>query len=102
VFNFFLFSLLVFCLDCWLISVGSKVNRNPGDRWMIKGPTDYVPPVTVEVVEKRKCFPLDDNEGIYVRDMQSGKIRMITSMLKISFLVSFMNFLLVFIRYLFY
>lgn len=57
----------------------TKVNRNPGDRWMIKGPTDYVPPVTVEVVEKRKCFPLDDNEGIYVRDMQSGKIRMITS-----------------------
>jgi len=54
------------------------VTRNPGDRWMINGPCDYVPPVTVEVVEKRKAFPLDQNEGIYVRDMKTGKIRAVT------------------------
>ena len=42
---------------------------------MIKGPTDYVPPVEVEVVSRRKAIPLDTNEGIYVRDVKTGKIR---------------------------
>jgi major vault protein len=42
---------------------------------MIRGPTEYVPPVEVEVVMKRKAIPLDDNEGIYVRDCKSGKVR---------------------------
>ncbi len=42
---------------------------------MIKGPTDYVPPVEVEVVQKRKAIPLDENEGIYIRDIKSGKVR---------------------------
>jgi len=50
------------------------VTRQPGDRWMINGPTDYVPPVDVEVVERRKTIPLDDTEGIYVRDIKSGKV----------------------------
>jgi major vault protein len=45
---------------------------------MIHGPCDYVPPVTVEVVEKRNAFPLDENEGVYVRDMKSGRIRAVT------------------------
>jgi len=47
----------------------------PGDRWMIKGPTDYVPSVYVEVMARRKAIPLDENEGIYVRDIKSGKVR---------------------------
>eukprot|EP01113_Clastostelium_recurvatum_P017879 TRINITY_DN210_c0_g1_i1.p1 TRINITY_DN210_c0_g1~~TRINITY_DN210_c0_g1_i1.p1 ORF type:complete len:884 (-),score=341.02 TRINITY_DN210_c0_g1_i1:121-2772(-) len=55
---------------------GDKVHE-PGDRWMVYGPTDFVPPVQVEVVEKRKAIPLDENEGIYVRDIQSGKVRMV-------------------------
>jgi len=46
----------------------------PGDRWMINGPRDYVPPVEVEVIEKRRTIPLDENEGIYVRDIRTGKV----------------------------
>jgi major vault protein len=42
---------------------------------MIKGPTDYVPPVELEVVTRRKALPLDENEGIYIRDIKSGKVR---------------------------
>jgi major vault protein len=42
---------------------------------MIKGPCDYVPPVEVEVVTRRKAIPLDENEGIYVRDIKSGKVK---------------------------
>jgi len=49
--------------------------RAPGDRWMIHGPCDYVPPVNVEVVEKRRVIPLDENEGVYVRDIKTGKVR---------------------------
>jgi len=42
---------------------------------MIYGPTDYVPPVEVEVVERRKSIALDENEGVYVRDIKTGKVR---------------------------
>lgn len=53
------------------------VDRKPGDRWMIRGPLEYVPPVEVEVVTKRKAIPLDENEGIYVRDIKTGRVRAI-------------------------
>ncbi|XP_078740348.1 LOW QUALITY PROTEIN: major vault protein [Lampetra fluviatilis] len=49
--------------------------RRAGDRWMIRGPVEYVPPVEVEVVARRHSIPMDDNEGIYVRDIKSGKVR---------------------------
>jgi len=52
-----------------------KDERKPGDRWMIDGPCEYVPPVEVEIVEKRRAIPLDVTEGIYVRDIRSGKVR---------------------------
>ena len=39
---------------------------------MISGPTDYIPPVEVDVVETRQAIPLDENEGIYVRDIKTG------------------------------
>lgn len=41
---------------------------------MIRGPLEYVPPVEVEVAAKRKAIPLDENEGIYVRDIKTGKV----------------------------
>lgn len=55
-----------------------NIQRNPGDQWMICGPCDYIPPVEVEVVEKRVSIPLDENEGIYVRDNQTGKVTSIS------------------------
>jgi len=54
------------------------VVRKPGDKWMIYGPTDYIPPVEVEILEKRRSIPLDENEGIYVRDTTDGKVRAVT------------------------
>jgi len=45
---------------------------------MIFGPCDYVPPVQVEIVEKRRAIPLDENEGIYIRDIKTGKVRAVT------------------------
>eukprot|EP00300_Choanocystis_sp_HF-7_P016488 c19422_g1_i1.p1 GENE.c19422_g1_i1~~c19422_g1_i1.p1 ORF type:complete len:862 (+),score=32.95 c19422_g1_i1:52-2586(+) len=57
----------------------------PGDLWMVYGPCDYVPPVEVEIVETRRAITLDDVEGIYVRDIKTGKVRSVigqTYMLK--------------------
>jgi major vault protein len=54
-----------------------EVLRQPGDRWMIRGPAEYVPPVEVAVVQRRSAIPLDDNEGIYVRNTKTGKVRAI-------------------------
>ena len=41
---------------------------------MIRGPCEYVPSVEVEVSARRKAIPLDENEGIYVRDVKSGRV----------------------------
>ncbi|XP_065921043.1 major vault protein-like [Dysidea avara] len=54
---------------------GDKVKRNPGDRWMISGPRDYVPPIEVNIIESRKAVALNKNEGIYVRDIRNGQVR---------------------------
>jgi major vault protein len=56
-----------------------NIKRLPGDRWIIQGPTDYVPQIEVKVLQKRKAIPLDKNEGIYIRDMKSGKVRAVIS-----------------------
>ncbi len=56
-------------------SVEPPVDRQPGDRWMLKGPTEYIPPVQVVVVARRKAIPLHDNEGIYVRNTKTGGVR---------------------------
>ncbi|KAF6125901.1 major vault protein [Phyllostomus discolor] len=52
-----------------------KVSRKAGDHWLIRGPLEYVPSAKVEVVEERQAIPLDENEGIYVQDVKTGKVR---------------------------
>ena len=42
---------------------------------MLKGPTEYIPPVEVEVITTRKAIPLHENEGIYARNVKTGKVR---------------------------
>lgn len=58
-------------------AVAPAQSRKPGDLWMIDGPADYIPPVQVEVVERRKAIPLNKNEGIYVRDAMTGDLRLV-------------------------
>lgn len=52
--------------------------RKAGERWLIIGPREYIPPVQVKIVETRKRIPLDENEGIYVRNNKTGEVRMVT------------------------
>lgn len=58
-----------------ITDTNKSIMRKPGDTWMVFGPCDYIPPIQVEIVERRKKIPLDDNEGIYVRDTQTGHVR---------------------------
>ncbi len=50
------------------------VKRESGQRWMIMGPRQYIPPIEVEIIEERKSIPLDENEGIYVRNNDNGEV----------------------------
>nr|XP_014338022.1 PREDICTED: major vault protein isoform X2 [Bos mutus] len=52
-----------------------KVSHQAGDHWLIRGPLEYVPPAKVEVVEEGQAIPLDENEGIYVQDVKTGRVR---------------------------
>ncbi|CAD7683738.1 unnamed protein product [Nyctereutes procyonoides] len=54
---------------------GEKVAHQAGDHWLIRGPLEYVPSAKVEVVEERQAIPLDENEGIYVQDVKTGRVR---------------------------
>lgn len=44
---------------------------------MIKGPVEYIPPIEVEIVTKRYAIALDENEGIYVRNIKTGQVILI-------------------------
>ena len=48
--------------------------RAPGHMWMVRGPCEFIPDVEIEIVDRRKALPLDENEGIYVRDIKTGKV----------------------------
>jgi len=49
-----------------------------GERWLVTGPTEYIPQIEVEILERRKSIPLDKNEGIYVRNLDTGAVSAIT------------------------
>ena len=51
-----------------------RVERQPGDQWLLQGPAEYIPPVEVTILTKRKAIPLHENEGIYVRSSRTGQV----------------------------
>uniref|UniRef100_K3X224 Major vault protein n=1 Tax=Globisporangium ultimum (strain ATCC 200006 / CBS 805.95 / DAOM BR144) TaxID=431595 RepID=K3X224_GLOUD len=53
----------------------ADIKREAGERWMVHGPREYIPPIEVQVLEVRKAIPLDTNEGVYVRDKKTGHVR---------------------------
>lgn len=50
----------------------TKKQYKPGQKWLIKGPIDFIPENEIEIIEKRQASPLAENEGIYVRDLWNG------------------------------
>lgn len=53
-------------------------SHEPGERWMVYGPRNYVPDIQIQVLELRRSIPLDENEGIYVRDIHTGEVKMVS------------------------
>lgn len=51
-----------------------NVRRKAGDKWMINGPLKFIPGVEFKIIEKRQKIPLDKNEGIYIRNIKTGKL----------------------------
>lgn len=49
--------------------------RIAGDKWLIKGPSRFCPHIEIDVVDRRSRIPLDDKEGIYIRDTKTGNVR---------------------------
>ena len=60
---------------CLLTSLLQGVDRAPGNMWMIRGACEFIPTVEMEIIDRRKAIPLDENEGIYVRDIKTGKVQ---------------------------
>lgn len=57
-----------------LIAEGEKKS---GEQWIIRGPCRYVPPVEAEIVEERQAIILDTNQGVYVRDLNKGDVKIV-------------------------
>jgi len=55
----------------------TKKDYKAGSLWMLKGPIDFIPDNEIIVVEKRKAQPLAENEGIYVRDLKTGEVKLV-------------------------
>lgn len=55
----------------------TKKEYEAGSRWMLKGPIDFIPENEIIVIEKRKAQPLAENEGLYVRDLETGEVKLV-------------------------
>lgn len=51
------------------------VARYSGERWLFRGPGIYIPHVNVQIIERRKSIPLSAGEGIYIKDLNTGRVR---------------------------
>lgn len=60
-------------------SDGATTLRAPGERWLVRGPAVYVPPVDAEVLAVRCAVPLEDSAGVYVRNVCSGAVRVVSA-----------------------
>lgn len=70
-------ALLVLCKENFKDYEGKP--HTSGERWLVTGPRSYVPTVEVEILEKRERIYLSESEGIYVRDIHTGQVKMVTN-----------------------
>lgn len=51
--------------------------RKAGDTWLIRGPRTYVPGEKVLILKEISALSLGQSEGLYVRDLRSGKVSLV-------------------------
>jgi len=54
----------------------NHITRHAGDSWLIPGPIRYIPPKTVSILSEVKAISLGADEGIYVKNISTGAIRL--------------------------
>jgi major vault protein len=52
--------------------------RKSGETWMISGPTHFIQGIEVRIKQNFKAQPLAEREGIYVRDLKTGQVKLVT------------------------
>lgn len=45
---------------------------------MIHGPASFVPAIEVKIERRQQSHPLAEQEGIYVRDLKTGQVKLVT------------------------
>ncbi|CBY35236.1 unnamed protein product [Oikopleura dioica] len=53
----------------------NNISRKPGDKWMFKGPGEFVPTVETDIKCLNKAVALAETEGVYIRDVKTGRVR---------------------------
>lgn len=56
---------------------GKTVKHKAGDLWLVQGPATYIPHKYAMIKRKIKAISLGNNEGIYVKNILSGNIRLV-------------------------
>jgi major vault protein len=51
--------------------------RKAGDTWIVRGPRTYVPSEKVLILKEIHALSLGQGEGLYVRDLRSGKVSLV-------------------------
>lgn len=55
-----------------------KIDYVPGNKWVLRGPREFCLPLELIILKQIKAIPLDENEGIYIRNLSNGEVKMIT------------------------
>lgn len=56
---------------------GESRPRKAGDTWIVRGPRTYVPSEKVLIHKEISALSLGQGEGLYVRDLRSGKVSLV-------------------------
>ncbi|HYH97208.1 hypothetical protein [Hyalangium sp.] len=56
---------------------GEPRPRKAGDTWIVRGPRTYVPNEKVVIQKEIHALSLGQGEGLYVRDLRSGKVSLV-------------------------
>jgi len=68
-------SIVVMAVNDHVDPKDSSVFRKAGNRWIIKGPGEYFPNINTKIIEKRNNLVLDQQEGVYVQNLDTGEVR---------------------------
>lgn len=56
----------------------TKLKYNPGEKFIVRGPREFVIPLELKLIKERKAYPLNEHEGIYIRNISTGEINVVT------------------------